>query len=77
MPFSVSSIVQNLPRPPPKAQRQAHKTNPLKLLTSLTKLQYAQFGVGYLAWTMDAFDFFGKQNGRVKPNRSTFLQVFP
>ena len=33
-------------------------TNPLKLLQSLSKKQWAFFFIGFLAWTWDAFDFY-------------------
>ncbi|GAA5825838.1 hypothetical protein JCM3770_005239 [Rhodotorula araucariae] len=56
MPGILSAFVRNLPRPPPKSDRES--VNIFKLLGSLTALQWALFVSGWLAWTVDAIDFF-------------------
>ncbi|GAA5857105.1 hypothetical protein JCM9279_001785 [Rhodotorula babjevae] len=52
----MSAFVANLPRPPPKSDRES--VNIFKVLGSLTALQWAFFMSGWLSWTVDAIDFF-------------------
>jgi len=57
----VNELVQNLPRPLTKEERNRSQEskNPWKIVTSLTPMQGALFMSGYFAWMMDAVDFFG------------------
>lgn len=60
----LSSIIANLPRPPTREEKEASKAdgqtlNPIKIVTSLNAKQWLYFFVGWAAWTMDAYDFFG------------------
>ncbi|BGP55623.1 hypothetical protein JCM8202_004884 [Rhodotorula sphaerocarpa] len=57
MPNIVQAFIANLPRPPPKASRDA-STNLWTVLKSLTFMQYMLFLSGFIAWTVDAIDFF-------------------
>ncbi|WVQ78848.1 hypothetical protein IAT38_000939 [Cryptococcus sp. DSM 104549] len=50
-------LLEALPRPPPKSQR-GKVENPIKIIRSLSWLQLAFFGCGWLAWVCDAIDFF-------------------
>lgn len=58
----MNSLIQNLPRPPTKKERQAEMAgttmNPFKLFRMLTLMQHLQFWCAWLAWTSDAYDFF-------------------
>jgi hypothetical protein len=49
------SVVDNLPRLPPKEAREG-VGNPIKIIGSLTWTQQALFWVGWLAWFADSFD---------------------
>ncbi|GAA5960773.1 hypothetical protein JCM8115_000148 [Rhodotorula mucilaginosa] len=50
-------VMANLPRPPPKSSRDA-SINVWTVMKSLTLMQYLLFFSGWLAWTVDAIDFF-------------------
>ncbi|GAA5983689.1 hypothetical protein JCM11641_000934 [Rhodosporidiobolus odoratus] len=52
----LSAFVRNLPRPPKASERES--VNPIALLRSLTWMQWALFISGWLAWLVDACDFF-------------------
>ncbi|GAA5868242.1 hypothetical protein JCM3774_000615 [Rhodotorula dairenensis] len=53
----LKQFVANLPRPPPKSSRDA-SINVWTVVRSLTLMQYLLFFSGWLAWTVDAIDFF-------------------
>ncbi|BGO91632.1 hypothetical protein NBRC10512_008079 [Rhodotorula toruloides] len=52
----LSAFIENLPRPPPKSSRES--TNVIAIFRSLTFMQYMLFFSGWLAWTVDAIDYF-------------------
>ena len=51
------SLVDNLPRPPPKSERSNVPIG--RVLRSITPMQYAMFTTAWIAWLCDAIDFFG------------------
>ncbi|WVW79671.1 hypothetical protein I302_101640 [Kwoniella bestiolae CBS 10118] len=57
MAYTFQTFVQNLPWLPPKHERRK-ATNPFKLMTMLTPLQWCFFLAGWFAWIIDAIDFF-------------------
>ncbi|TNY18325.1 carboxylic acid transporter [Rhodotorula diobovata] len=52
----LSAFVANLPRPPPASNRES--INVFKVLRSMTAMQWLFFASGWIAWTVDAIDFF-------------------